>query len=109
MKKFIDVEATAKKIYNKYGTHPVYYSDDRTKEGKDAQTDCIVLEMIYDKKRMVYADAVEVVRCKDCRFAEWIGPGLFICHNDDIMTYDGYVTAMWYCADGEKVKTDAEG
>lgn len=56
MKKFIDVEATAQKIYNKYGTHPVYYSNDRTEEGKDAQTDCIVLEMIYDEKRMVYTD-----------------------------------------------------
>lgn len=56
MGKFIDVEATADKIYNKYGTHPVYYSDNRTEEGKEAQTDCIILEMIYDESRMVYAD-----------------------------------------------------
>lgn len=52
MKKFIDVEATAEKIYNKYGTHPAYYG---------ARTECIVLEMIHDESRMVYADVSDVV------------------------------------------------
>ena len=59
MGKFIDVEATAEKIYEKYGMHPAYYADytnnNSSKRGQEARTDCIVLEMIYDESRMVYA------------------------------------------------------
>lgn len=84
MKKFIDVEATAEKIYNKYGTHPAYYVNN-TEEGKDAQTDCIVLEMIYDKRRMVYADVEhategEWIAVDNCMYSPFDGSDEYVYH-----------------------------
>lgn len=79
MGKFVDVEATAKKIYNKYGTHPAYYADNYTERGKEAGTDCIVLEMIYDESRMVYVevpvdiDEIEKALLERCRINSYGG------------------------------------
>ena len=41
-------------------------------------------------------DAVEVVRCKDCKHIRHCGPGKAMCQNGKIHELD------WYCADGER-------
>lgn len=66
MGKFIDVEATAKKIYKKYGADPGYYVDNDNKLRKWARIDSIILEMIFDNKRMVYADVEKTIRWIPC-------------------------------------------
>ena len=42
-------------------------------------------------------DAVEVVRCKDCRWREQEQPGMVYCPN----VMGNWVEDDWFCADGE--------
>lgn len=48
-------------------------------------------------------DAVEVVRCKDCKHTKHCGPGKAMCQNGKIHELD------WYCADGERRKDKTDG
>ena len=43
-------------------------------------------------------DAVEVVRCKDCRWHEREQPGMVYCPN----TVGNWVEDDWYCKGGER-------
>lgn len=54
------------------------------------------------------ADVVEVVRCRECRFSDEIGPGLYICHNEDIIIVGSYADSDWYCAAGKRKETKDE-
>ena len=48
-------------------------------------------------------DAVEVVRCKDCKYHEDEEIGMVYCHNE----IGGWVGENWFCADG-KLKEGAD-
>lgn len=43
-------------------------------------------------------DAVQVVRCKDCRFHEQEQPGMVYCP----ATVGGWVEENWFCKGGER-------
>jgi hypothetical protein len=45
-------------------------------------------------------DAVEVVRCRDCKYIEMTEYGGYCCANDEGVAYDGY------CAYGERSEDD---
>lgn len=50
-------------------------------------------------------DVVQVVRCKDCKYADWWGPkGREVL--DCTHLYVPHVTPEWYCAWGEKREND---
>ena len=48
-------------------------------------------------------DAVQVVRCKDCKFHEQEEPGMVYCS----ATVAGWVEENWFCKGGER-REDAE-
>lgn len=48
-------------------------------------------------------DAVEVVRCRDCKYADWKKDfGLYFCHAGG----DSWNEADFFCADGERREDD---
>lgn len=49
-------------------------------------------------------DAVEVVRCKDCRWHEREQPGMVYCPN----TVGNWVEDDWYCKGGERREDDTD-
>lgn len=48
-------------------------------------------------------DAVPVVRCKDCKHAEFSEPGMTYCPG----IVGSWVDDDWFCADGERREGDA--
>lgn len=47
-------------------------------------------------------DIKKLIHCKDCKFSVEVGPGLFLCHNPDIIIVGNYVAPDWYCANGKE-------
>ena len=50
------------------------------------------------------ADAVNVVRCKNCEYREDEQPGMVYCPN----IVGGWVDENWFCAGGERKETEDE-
>lgn len=59
-------------------------------------------ECISQVKKASEVDAVEVVRCKDCRWHEREQPGMVYCPN----TVGNWVENDWYCKGGERREDD---
>ena len=60
------------------------------------------LTMLHEAVRnLTPVDAVEVIRCKDCRFHEDEQPGMVYCP----AVVGGWVEDDWFCKGGER-KTD---
>lgn len=53
---------------------------------------------IFELHNMPTIDAVEMVRCKDCRWHEREQPGMVYCPN----TVGNWVEDDWYCKGGER-------
>lgn len=54
-----------------------------------------------NKKEMLNAKEVEIVRCKDCKY--WDKRHTEECDNSDSVCYhNGWCKPDWYCADGER-------
>lgn len=56
----------------------------------------VVLDRVYDAPTV---DAVEVVRCGECKFYNGCTDHQGICMNRYM---DGFIVPDWYCADGER-------
>lgn len=59
----------------------------------------IALDVIDLVKKMPTVDAVEVVHCKDCKYAQ---KGLFSKTLSCRVWGDKFLPEDWFCADGEK-------
>lgn len=70
---------------------------------------CDIADVISDIEDAPTADAVEVVRCKDCK---WNGDDCTWCSKPSLVLNGDYISCLciepgWFCADGErKEKTD---
>lgn len=43
-----------------------------------------------------------LVRCKNCAWAEEVGPKLYLCHNKGVQIVRDYVDPDWFCGDGKR-------
>ena len=67
-------------------------------------------EIILDVDESPTIDAVEVIRCKDCKYRLHLGPTehypeTYICRIDNISGTRKAYRDDWFCADGER-RTD---
>lgn len=56
-------------------------------------------EIISIVENVPYVDAVEVVRCEDCKYKEIVFDTL-VCHNPNLSTY--FINKDFFCKYGEK-------
>lgn len=75
--------------------------DKRQKEADFTGSRCVNIgwdDAIYHIKSAPTVDAVEVVRCKDCRWHENEEPGMVWCP----YVIGSWASNNWYCAYGER-------
>lgn len=89
MARLIDADA----LWRKFENEPWYDNEDR---------DEIALPLVDDAPTV---DAVEVVRCKDCKYHEDEEIGMVYCPN----ALGGWVGENWFCAYGERKDGDGNG
>ena len=83
--------------------------DFKTSDGWCGLTFCIKQKPITKLQFVYTSDVVNVVRCKDCKH---YFPEKGSCNLHDERGADGeiehrfYVTADWYCADGERRESE---
>ena len=73
----------------------------KTKAIKNSKEAMFLFEQfMYDIDRMPTVDAVEVIRCKDCKHTIYskVNPEVLIC---TLTKKIGTTNPTWFCADGE--------
>lgn len=90
MSRLIDADAPVRKMDDYVTTH----NELRDVERVDG---VLIAKSFIDEQPTV--DAVQVVRCKDCKFYSRCTDHQGICTNRYM---DGFIFPDWYCADGER-------
>ena len=92
------------KAENSMEYHGQEFSYSFLSRGQEISTEWYYVEELIDHAPT--ADAVEVVRCKDCKHLEILnGKTVFAqCNRHDfpIISFGMIDTRTWYCADGER-------
>ena len=106
MSRYIDADALINDVISEWGTDPKYCESNDI-DGIKAYTDSLILERITKQPTV---DAVQVVRCGECKWAE-VDAWWTYCklgHKEDTTNSIIYTcTHDFYCADGER-RTDEQ-